>query len=250
MNSIDLKEYLKTEFEQKFSGWDFSYLSGKMEESPLEWNYLSILDNYFEKSVYCLDMGTGGGEYLDSFSKLPEKTFATEGYEPNIGIAKNRLSKRGIEVKRVNDDNILPFDDCFFDLIINRHEEYLVSELSRVLKANGYFITQQVGGMNDIDVNSTLGAKSPNYYDWCLLKTINELKETGFRIIDYKEQIGYTRFYDIGSIVYYLKCIPWQIDDFSVDLYFDRLKLLNEYIEKYKCKDFINHRFFVIAQKI
>lgn len=64
-----------------------------------------------------------------------------------------------------------------------------------------------------------------------------------------KEEIGYSRFYDIGSIVYYLKCIPWQIEDFSIDLYYDKLVLLHEYMEKHKFKDFIKHRFFVIAQK-
>ncbi len=249
MDAAELKKYLQGEFEQKFTGWDFSHLNGKMEDSPLPWNYALILEDYFKASSHCLDMGTGGGEFLDSFKDLPSAMFATEGYGPNVDIAKTRLQKRGIEVRRIGEDNILPFEDGFFDLIVNRHEEYVASELHRALKPDGYFVTQQVGGMNDIDLNSALGAPVPEFYDWCLFKTLGELRNAGFEILDCAESMGYTRFYDIGSIVYYLKCIPWQIGDFSVELYFDKLWLLGEYMKKYRHKDFVNHRFLVIAQK-
>ena len=36
----------------------------------------------------------------------------------------------------------MPFDDDSFDMIINRHGNYNVKELYRVLKPNGLFITQ------------------------------------------------------------------------------------------------------------
>jgi hypothetical protein len=44
-----------------------------MEEKPLPWNYRMILENYFKKAEVVLDMGTGGGEFLDSFKDLPKK---------------------------------------------------------------------------------------------------------------------------------------------------------------------------------
>ncbi len=249
-NQLQLKQYLISQYEIKFSGWDFSYLDGKMEESPLPWNYRNIITEYMKTSSCMLDMGTGGGEFLDSLEELPKLVYATEGYAPNIPIAQNRLKHKNIEVKAIDETNILPFDNASFDLVINRHEEYIVDEVKRVLKENGYFVTQQVGGMNNIDINSTLGANPPHYYNWCLLKTIEDLTNAGFKIVISDEKIGYSRFYDIGSIVYYLKCIPWQIDDFSVEKYFDRLYLLDEYIKAHKYKDFMNHRFYVIAQRI
>ena len=250
MNKLQLKQYLISQYEIKFSGWDFSYLDGKMEESPLPWNYRNIITEYMKTSSCMLDMGTGGGEFLDSLEELPKLIYATEGYAPNIPIAQNRLKHKNIEVKAIDETNILPFDNASFDVVINRHEEYIVDEVKRVLKENGYFVTQQVGGMNNIDINSTLGAIPPHYYNWCLLKTIEDLTNAGFKIVISDETIGYSRFYDIGSIVYYLKCIPWQIDDFSVEKYFDRLYLLDEYIKEHKYKDFINHRFYVVAQRI
>ncbi|MCK4667145.1 methyltransferase domain-containing protein [Candidatus Dependentiae bacterium] len=242
---------LQNEYSASFEGWDFSYLtkSGRMEESPLPWHYKQMINQYIPKSKVLLDMGTGGGEFLSSLDNLPLKVFATEGYESNIEIARNCLAPKGIEVKPIAEDNLLPFQDNFFDLIINRHEAYSVFELNRVLKPNGIFITQQVGGMNDIDINSMLGAPLPKYFDWCLLKTIEDLIENGLTVTASDEYIGKTRFYDIGAIVYYLKCIPWQIEDFSIKKYFSRLKLLSDHIYKKGFIDFIYHRFYIIASK-
>ncbi|WP_024467533.1 methyltransferase domain-containing protein [Treponema pedis] len=82
-------------------------------------------------------MGTGEGEFIDSFEKLLPQMYATEGYAPNIEIAKNRLSKRGVTVKVIADDNKLPFKENTFDLMVNKHESYSVLELSRIMKPNG-----------------------------------------------------------------------------------------------------------------
>ncbi len=52
-------------------------------------------------------------------------------------------------MKRVYEDDQLPYEANFFDIVINRHESYDLSELKRVLKPNGLIITQQVGGGNN-----------------------------------------------------------------------------------------------------
>lgn len=58
-----------------------------------------------------------------------------------------------------------------------------------------------------------------------------------------------TRFYDIGAIVFYLKAIPWQVPNFTVEKYFKRLKGIDNLIQKEGYIDFTCHRFFVIANK-
>ena len=249
MSINELKQYLISEYEQNFSGWDFSYLQGKMEEDALPWSYRHVVSDLISSSQNMLDMGTGGGEFLDSLSALPAKTYATEGYPPNIEVARKRLQPKGIEVKEVQEDGLLPFEDSFFDLVINRHESYSCKEVHRILKGNGIFVSQQVGGMNDIDINSALGASLPDFSDWCLLKAKEDLLNSGFEIVSCDEYIGKTRFYDIGSIVYYLKCIPWQVEDFTVEKYIDRLFLLDDHIKSKGHKDFIFHRFVTIARK-
>ena len=83
------------------------------------------------------------GEVLSSFFYLPEQTYATEQYPPNVEIARNRLAKQNVEVIQIFEDKYpnnkkLPFADNQFDLIINRHDDFDVNELKRILKKTGF----------------------------------------------------------------------------------------------------------------
>ncbi len=49
--------------------------------------------------------------------------------------------------------------------------------------------------------------------DWNLRKSSCQLEEVGFKILEQKEDLTKTRFYDVGAIVYYLKAVPWQVPD-------------------------------------
>ncbi|HHV95300.1 MAG TPA: class I SAM-dependent methyltransferase [Clostridiaceae bacterium] len=132
----ELFNYLIGEANKKFEGWDFSYLesTGRMQEFPLRWNYRNKVKSRMSGISSLLDMGTGGGEFLSSLVPLPEYTCATEGYEPNIPVARKRLEPLGVKVYRVDDDEFLPFNDETFDLVINRHESYSAKEVKRILK--------------------------------------------------------------------------------------------------------------------
>ena len=56
---------------------------------------------------------------------FPSTIFATEGYAPNVPIARKKLEPLGVTVVEVTDDTALPFQDGQFNLIINQHESYL-----------------------------------------------------------------------------------------------------------------------------
>jgi SAM-dependent methyltransferase len=221
-----------------------------MEEDILPWNYKNIVKKYFYGKETLLDMDTGGGEFLASLNNLPKNIFATEGYKPNIPIAKKRLEEKGIILNSIDEDNLIPFDDEYFDIIINRHGSYDAKELKRVLKKGGIFITQQVGGLNGIDINMAFKTKTMKYIEWCLVKNIEIFKEAGMEIIESRENIGKMKFRDVGAIVYYLKCIPWQVDDFCIEKYYKKLEILNEIIEKDGSINFISHRFYIIIRKL
>lgn len=55
---------------------------------PFKWNYFNKVKPYLSKIERLLGLGTGGGERLSKFRPLPRETYATEGYKPNVSIAK------------------------------------------------------------------------------------------------------------------------------------------------------------------
>ncbi len=248
----DLFNFLLANANAPFSGWNFSYITatGRMVEAPLPWSYASILLNQFRNTQSLLDMGTGGGEYLSFLQPLPAHTCATEGYTPNVPIARERLEPLGIKVYEARGNSTLPFADNQFDLVINRHEAYSVREVWRVLKPDGHFITQQVGGSNCVELNSLLGAPAYQYANWQLNYAVQELRDAGWHIVTQKEDRPITRFFDVGAIIYYLKAIPWQVSDFSVEKYFNKLVKLHNRIQQEQYLDVHDHRFLIIARKL
>lgn len=251
--SEELFEFLLEEAEAHFSGWDFSYISDREAESPLRWSYISEALLRVRKSGALLDMDTGGGEILSRFHPFPPVTYATEAYAPNVPIARERLAPLGVKVIAIEEDEPkrLPFEDGNFDLILNRHGYYWPPEIYRILQKGGVFLTQQVGNRNDIGIRELLGAPDPTVIEeWDdLEKAVRNLATVGFRIQKQLEDIFQQRYYDIGAIVYQLKAVPWQIPDFSVDGYFDRLKAVHNQIQRDGFVDVLEHRFMIIAEK-
>ncbi len=76
-----------------FSGWDFSFISetGRMKSEPLSWSYGSTAFQLMQRAESMLDMGTGGGEFLSMLQPFPSTIYATEGYAPNVPIAREEI---------------------------------------------------------------------------------------------------------------------------------------------------------------
>ncbi|ARO59820.1 MULTISPECIES: class I SAM-dependent methyltransferase [Bacillus cereus group] len=233
-----------------FSGWDFSFISEtvRMKSEPLSWSYGSIAFLLMQRAKSMLDMGTGGGEFLSMLQPFPSTIYATEGYAPNVPIARKKLEPLGVTVVEVINDTVLPFQDGQFDFIINQHESYAASEVKRILSPHGVFLTQQVGGLDCAVLNEQFGSPlNSEFASWSLEAACSELEENGFTILDAKEEFPFQRFYDIGAIVYYLKAIPWQIPDFTVERYYKELYRIHEIILQKGYFDVKQHRFIIKA---
>lgn len=254
MKDMDLFNFLVSESEHPFSGWDFSYIADRVVNSPLTWSYTSTILPLIRDTESLLDMGTGGGEFLTSLMPLPKDTCATESYEPNVPIAKKRLETLGVKVFFCKDKEKLPFKDEEYDLIINRHEDYSEKEVFRVLKPNGIFITQQVGDKNDSKLRLVLtgSEKSENDTEWNLNFAKEKLKANGFEIVDGQEIINSTRIFDVGALAYFLKAIPWELPGFTVEKYYNKLLEIHNLITNkgYFELESNNHRFIIKARKI
>lgn len=247
----ELLERLRAEETEPFAGWDFSHLRGRMVEESEPWDYTGLVLNALPTTTSLLDMGTGGGEFLIGLRPLPPDTRATESYAPNLPIARRRLEPLGIAVVAIEDDTRLPFAAATFDLVINRHESYDPPEVYRILRPGGRFITQQVGGQNNTDLNRLLGAPNADFgmAEWDLAFAEAQLRDAGFAIECAEESFPTARFTDVGAVVYYLKVIFWQIPDFAVDRYADRLEDLDRRVRAGESITVLSHRFFLNVVK-
>lgn len=228
-----------------FSGWDFSYLAGRYLEEKPSWDYRSLVLERMRGVKSTLDLGTGGGEFLSSLQPLPKETFATEAYPPNIPIARGRLEPLGVKLLEVSADNDLPFEDGFFELIIDRHESFDAAEVFRILKPGGRFVTQQVGPQNNREISERFQVRSP--YHWTLQIGLAELEDAGFRIVGTKDELHNAAFSDVGALVYYLNAIPWEVPGFSVQRNGTQLRTIHAQIQASGRFEVTNHRCLIEA---
>lgn len=239
---------------EPFSGWDFSFLRGRFEGGRPSWDYREKVMEAMKGPNRMLDMGTGGGELLSSLRPLPEHTFATEAWEPNLEVARRALGPLGVEVVKVESEAHLPFHSDYFDLVINRHEEFSSEEVYRILRKGGTFISQQVGGLNTDELNQLLQRKihgqvvHPNP-SWSLASATKELEKMGFRIVDGMEETFPSYFYDVGAVIYFLKHAPWEIPDFNTKKYRRPLLELHEKIAREGRLEVTTSRFYFESWK-
>jgi hypothetical protein len=245
-------------------GWDFSYLVGRMVESPLVFDYLAEVRKRLGGVSSLLYIWNGGGEILSQLAPFPPRTFATEEYAPNAPIAAARLHPLRAQVVRYEApmENYaalgpprpnkpgLPFRDRAFDLVIDRHEAYLSAEVFRILRPSGRFITQQCGGTNYLELNDLLGIPRPSYESWCLETAKAQLRAAGFELVVEREQTHTTLFRDVGAIVYFLRAMcSWQAPGFEAGNHLERLREIHRQIERLGPLKIRAHHFLVGAVK-
>ncbi len=256
-SSVDQFKRLIAEAQShKFSGWDFSWLNDRLVEESPPWDYKQEVTKGFPGVRSLLDLGTGGGELLSSLGPLPEQTYVTEGYLPNVTIARDRLKPLGIDVIRADaEDNrtehqagALPFHTGTFDMVIDRHESFVAKEVYRVLRRGGVFLTQQVGSANFPELNEFLGAPKAEAV-WDLQVARQQICEAGLYVTAGREATLESRFRDVGAVVFLLLAVPWQLEGFSVNGYLGKLKELHRLIVRTGSFRVTRTRFFLRSIK-
>jgi len=74
-------------------------VSGQVSGQP-SWSYDELARAALADATRVLDLDTGGGEHLASLTPLPKATIATEGYQPNLPVARERLAPLGVDVRQ------------------------------------------------------------------------------------------------------------------------------------------------------
>src|SRR5215216_1320699 len=251
MNEEAWIEIWKSEEEQPFLGWDFSYLEGRMIEEKPDWSYSVRAAELMKQSASVLDLDTGGGErFLELREDWPPRVVATEHYPPNFKLATERLSPLGVQVidVQLSDFGLMPFEDAEFDLVLNRHAAFNPDEVARVLTPSGTFLTQQVHGLWAADLLAAFDAKPP-WPDATPEKYLPRLKAAGLEIVNHRDWSGKLSFSDVGAVVYYLKAVPWLVPGFSVESHSKYLFNLQEQLQDKKLLIFSARKYLIEAQK-
>ena len=252
MNQSELRLIWEKQEEAAYiKGWDFSHIHGKYEEEhDLPWNYGEIVRQYLRDDWNVLDYDTGGGEFLLSLNHPFDKTSATEGFKPNVQLCKETLLPLGIHFKECSNPSRIPYENETFDLIMNRHGSFDAGELHRLLKKDGIFITQQVGGDNERDLVEMVlpGTKKP-FPHLNLKEQKKVFEDAGFHIIRGEEAYRPIKFYDIGAFVWFAHIIEWEFPGFSVDKCFERLLKMQEIVEEKGEVEGTIHRYLIVAKK-
>lgn len=252
MNKSLLKQqWLEEEKGAHIHGWDFSHIHGRyVEENDLPWDYEEVVKKYLKPEHDLLDLDTGGGEFLLSLHYPFCNTSATEGYPPNVSLCLENLTPLGIKFREANAGGTLPFTTNSFDVVINRHGDFNVTELYRVLKPDGIFITEQVGAENDRElVNMLLHDIDIPFPELYLSKVSQKFTEIGFTMVKSQEAFRPIRFYDIGALVWFSHIIEWEFPGFSVDKCLNELYVAQDMLEKRGYVEGMIHRFLLIARK-
>ncbi|MDE1882063.1 MAG: methyltransferase domain-containing protein [Euryarchaeota archaeon] len=215
------------------------------------WDYRTIAKEKVAHASGLLDLGTGGGEFLASLAPLPARSFATEGYPPNLEVARRRLAPLGVRVDPIGKDNRIPLPDRSVDLVLSRHEEFDPNEVHRVLSAQGKFVTQQVGGRNCEELRERFGlqaSKSTN--DTSSVAALSgEVSGAGLRVERREEAILAYEFLDVGALVYFLRAVPWEVPGFSTSRHRAMLERIHGEIASRGSFRTTHHLMLVLAKR-
>ena len=251
MKSEELKALWKQEETcAHIQGWDFSHIHGRYEEEEPPWDYAAVIHNFLRDDMKLLDYDTGGGEFLLSLGHPCLNTAATEGYPPNVALCRKKLLPLGIDFRACKDAAHIPFADGAFDIIIDRHGDFVPTEILRLLKKGGLFITQQVGSRNDRElVTMVLPGAEPPFPHENLPEQRKAFEDAGFEILRAEESFLPIRFYDVGAFVWFARIIEWEFPGFSVDRCFDRLLALQKTVKERGQIEGTSHRYLIVARK-
>ncbi|MDO8661598.1 MAG: SAM-dependent methyltransferase, partial [Candidatus Woesearchaeota archaeon] len=112
----------------------------------------------------------------------------------------------------------------------------------------GLFLTQQVEASNLKDLCKEFRA-GQKWDSNTLMQVKKYLMQAGFCILDARQWSGKFIFKDVGSIVYFLKAVPWLVPGFSVKKHLTALKKLQKKVDSGKKLVFLQKNFLVLARK-
>jgi SAM-dependent methyltransferase len=214
-------------------GWDFSWFEGRATEERPPWGYARLVGERMARAHAALDIETGGGEVLATVARPPTLLVATEGWWPNIAVARAGLRPLGAHVVAVTDAPTLPFAAAAFDLVVSRHPVVVLwAEIARVLRPGGTYLSQQIGPGTNRELTDFMMGPRPVNQSRSAARVRAEAESAGLDIVQLRDCALRVTFSDVGAVVYFLRKVHWTVPDFTPEAYDAPLRRMHERIER------------------
>lgn len=212
-------------------GWAFDWLAGRASEERPPWRYARLVAARMATAEAALDVDTGGGEVLAEVPQPPRVLVATEGWPPNVEIARRTLRPLGATVVAVTPDAPLPFRNASFDLVVSRHPVRTDwAETARVLRPGGTFLSQQIGPGTVRELSEAILGPLTEPVERRPDRAVSAARDAGLTVVDLREATLRTVFHDIAAVVWFLRKVVWTVPGFTVGRYRHELHALHRRI--------------------
>ena len=245
-----LKQIVETN--GKLDGWDFSRVRARYD--PVPWNYVDVVRQYLKQQDRVLDIGTGGGEIFLSLAPCFGQGIGIDQDPAMITAAKRNQYALALEniSLLVMEGSALRFDASVFDVVLLRHLRVDVSEIVRVLRRGGYFITEMVGQRSSLNILDAFGWTPSSFGpDWW--QTVAQLADQfllhGCRIVAQAEYNVPYWFCDLESFMFWLMAVPWP-EEIELEKHWQNIDRVLETSQTERGIETNEHRGLLIVQKL
>ncbi|MBM0274905.1 class I SAM-dependent methyltransferase [Micromonospora tarensis] len=227
----DAEELIAEAVAAPVDGWGFGWLAGRATEERPPWGYARLVAERMAHVGAALDVDTGGGEVLAEVPSAPKLLAATEGWPPNVEVARRTLRRVGATVVAIAPDGALPFRDASFDLVVSRHPVRTDwAETARVLRPGGTYLSQQIGPGTMRELSEAILGPLPPPTRRHPDQAVAAAEAAGLRVVDLRRATLRATFADIGAVVWFLRKVIWTVPGFTVDRYRAPLRDLHQRI--------------------
>jgi len=236
----------------ELDGWNFSRV--RVGHDPVLWNYVDIVRQYLKPQDRVLDIGTGGGEIFFSLAPCFGEGIGIDQNTEMIEAAKRNRSALPLDniSLLVMDGSDLRFDAGEFDVVLLRHLRVYVSEIVRVLRKNGYFITQMVGQRSSLNILDAFGWTPSSFGpDWWqpVAQLADQFLLHGCRIIAQAEYNVPYWYYDLDSFMFWLMSVPWP-EEIELKKHWQNINRILETSQTERGIETNEHRGLLIVHKL
>ena len=194
-------------------GWDFSWFEGRATEERPPWGYARLMGERMARAEAALDIDTGGGEVLATVARPPALLVATEGWRPNVTVARRRLRPARRLGRR---------GDCDPDAAVRRRRvrprgeppsrcRRLGRRSRRVLQPGGIYLSQQIGPGTNRELTDFLMGPQPVNEGRSAASARAGAVSAGLDVVDLRECSLRVEFFDIGAVVHFLRKVHWTV---------------------------------------